>query len=232
MTVNFAHCLFEQSGTFRDEFKSLGIPAKDYDICNDFSRTDVIINIFDQIERAFFGARSIFDDMQKDDVIMAFFPCTYFNENNTMFFSGTNINYKNMTQTEIIRQVIDRAAKRHDNYMYLLKLCYVVEVRQLRCIIENPYNAHHYLRFNFPYKPAVIDMNRRLHGDYFRKPTQYIFVNCAPAGKMSIQSDKPEKFVREERGLDRSLISPDYAHNFICDHILGIESGHTQPTLF
>ena len=33
-------------------------------------------------------------------------------------------------------------------------------------------------------------------------------------------------------GIDRSLISPDYAHNFICDHILGIDSGHTQPTLF
>lgn len=27
-------------------------------------------------------------------------------------------------------------------------------------------------------------------------------------------------------------ISPDYAHNFICDHILGIDCGHTQPTLF
>lgn len=31
---------------------------------------------------------------------------------------------------------------------------------------------------------------------------------------------------------DRSMISVDYAHNFICDHILGIESGHTQPLLF
>ena len=76
MTVNFAHCLFEQSGTFKKEFISLGIPAKDYDLCNEM------------------------------------------------------------------------------------------------------------------------------------------------------------RFVEDNYGIDRSLISPDYAHNFICDHILGKESGHTIPTLF
>ena len=28
------HCFFEQSGTFKNEFKKLGIPAEDYDIQN------------------------------------------------------------------------------------------------------------------------------------------------------------------------------------------------------
>lgn len=79
---------------------------------------------------------------------------------------------------------------------------------------------------------ASKNMNRRRSGDYFRKPTQYLFINCEPAGKMSVQLDKPERFVEDHYGIDRSLISPDYAHNFICDHILGIKSGHTQPTLF
>lgn len=232
MTVNFAHCLFEQSGTFKREFQDLGIDAKDYDFCNDFGQTDVLVDIFGEIERAYWDEESIFDEIKPEDLIFAFFPCTYFNENNTMFFSGTNINYKGMSQIDIIDQVISRAYRRHENYMFLLKLCHVVERRQLKMIVENPYNAHHYLRFNFPYKPAVIDMNRRRMGDFFRKPTQYIFVNCSPAGKRSLQMDKSEKFIREERGVDRSLISPDYAHNFICDHILGIDSGHTQPTLF
>ena len=42
MTVNFAHCFFEQSGVFRDEFNKLGIPAKDYDIDNQFGKTDIV----------------------------------------------------------------------------------------------------------------------------------------------------------------------------------------------
>lgn len=32
--------------------------------------------------------------------------------------------------------------------------------------------------------------------------------------------------------VERSMISPDYARNFICDNILGIDSGFTQPLLF
>ena len=36
MIIKKAHCLFEQSGTFKNEFKKLGIDAYDYDILNDF----------------------------------------------------------------------------------------------------------------------------------------------------------------------------------------------------
>lgn len=35
-----AHCLFEQSGTFKKEFKKLGIEAYDYDIQDEFGQTD------------------------------------------------------------------------------------------------------------------------------------------------------------------------------------------------
>lgn len=232
MTVNFAHCLFEQSGTFRDEFTRLGIGAFDYDIANDFGKTDIVCDLFTQIESAFLGKNSIFDHISGNDLILAFFPCTYFCENNVMFFCGTNINYKSDPNTAKLVHIMERADQRHSYYMTLLKLCYVVESRQLKMIIENPYNPHHYWRYNFLYKPAVIDMNRRRSGDYYTKPTQYIFVNCEPAGKRSIQYDKPIKFVNNQTIVNRSMISPDYAHNFICDHILGIESGHTQPTLF
>lgn len=43
------HCLFEQSGTFKNEFKKLGIDAEDYDILNDFGETDHIVDLFGQI---------------------------------------------------------------------------------------------------------------------------------------------------------------------------------------
>jgi len=49
MKINKVHCLFEQSGTFKNEFKKLGIDAEDYDIQNEFGETDHIIDIFSQI---------------------------------------------------------------------------------------------------------------------------------------------------------------------------------------
>lgn len=232
MTVKNVYCLFEQSGTFKKEFHKLGIPAFDYDICNDFGETSMRVDLFAEINYAYLHLPSIFDEILPDDLILAFFPCTYFSSNNQMFFEGTNIAWRNLSQIERLDKIIERARVRNDYYVTLLKFCKVVEERQLRCIIENPYNAHHYWRFNFPYRPAVIDMNRRLRGDYFKKPTQYIFINCAPAGKMSMQYDKPEKFINDVSTVERSMISPDYARNFICDHILGIDSGYTQPLLF
>lgn len=232
MTVNIAHLLFEQSGTFKHEFQKLGVPAKDYDIRNDFNETDWIGDLFLHIDRAFAGKTSVFDKITADDLIFAFFPCTYFSSNNQMFFEATNFAWRNLDMSDKLDKIIDRAYERHRYYMILLKFVAVCERRQLRCIIENPYNAHHYWRFNFPYRPAVIDMNRRLRGDYFKKPTQYIFINCTPAGKTSVQFDKPERFIEDVSTIERSMISPDYARNFICDHILGIDSGHTQPLLF
>ena len=50
------HCLFEQSGTFKNEFIKLGYSAKDYDIQNEFNETDEVIDLFEQIERAWGGA--------------------------------------------------------------------------------------------------------------------------------------------------------------------------------
>ena len=44
------HCFFEQSGTFKNEFIKMGIPAEDYDIQNNFSQTDHIIDLFNEIE--------------------------------------------------------------------------------------------------------------------------------------------------------------------------------------
>lgn len=45
-----AHCLFEQSGTFKNEFKKLGYEAYDYDILNEFGQTDNVLDLFKEIE--------------------------------------------------------------------------------------------------------------------------------------------------------------------------------------
>ena len=49
------HCFFEQSGTFKNEFKKLGYEAEDYDILNDFGETDNQIDLFSEIEKAYGG---------------------------------------------------------------------------------------------------------------------------------------------------------------------------------
>ena len=224
--------MFEQSGTFKHEFEKLGIPAKDYDLLNNYGETDWVGDLFAQIENAYAGKASIFDEITANALIMAFFPCTYFSSNNQMFFEGTNFAWRNLSRLDVLGKIIERAQLRNEYYVTLLKFCSVIEERGLRAIIENPYNAHHYWRFNFPYRPAVIDMNRRLRGDYYKKPTQYLFLNCTPTGNKSLQFDKEERYISNQSTEERSMISPEYAHNFICDHILGIESGHTILTLF
>ena len=89
---------------------------------------------------------------------------------------------------------------------------------------------------------AAIDNNRMLRGDYRVKPTAYWFVNCEPTHGRSIQFDKlkEKKTHMTSKGSsvagvcseERSMISPDYARNFICDFIIGKEQEHTERTLF
>jgi hypothetical protein len=58
MEVKTAHCLFEQSGTFKNEFKKLGVEAYDYDILNDYGQTDYQIDLFAEIENAYMGGQA------------------------------------------------------------------------------------------------------------------------------------------------------------------------------
>ena len=54
-------CFFEQSGTFKNEFKKLGHDAVDVDIQNNFGETDYQIDLFKEIEEAYEEKPSIFD---------------------------------------------------------------------------------------------------------------------------------------------------------------------------
>ena len=89
------HCFFEQSGTFKNEFIKLGIPSEDYDIQNHFGQTDHVIDLFSEIEKAYSGDASVFDNITKDDLIIAFFPCIYFTGfTNPFFFLLQNNSFK------------------------------------------------------------------------------------------------------------------------------------------
>lgn len=47
------YCFFEQSGTFKNEFKKLGYQAFDYDIQNNFNETDFVCDLFKEIDNGF-----------------------------------------------------------------------------------------------------------------------------------------------------------------------------------
>lgn len=58
------HLMFEQSGVFKNEFKKLGYEAYDYDIQNNFGETDYQIDLFKEIEGAYDGKPSLFDQIR------------------------------------------------------------------------------------------------------------------------------------------------------------------------
>ena len=234
------HCFFEQSGTFKNEFIKLGIPAEDYDIQNNFGETDHIIDLFAEIEKGYEGKASIFDDIKEDDLIIAFFPCIYFTgSTNPCYFTLENINYRSLDLKGKFAAILDRAKKREYFYELIYKLIGTCLQKDLRIIVENPYSSLHFLFFFFLGPPTILDKNRLLRGDYFKKPTGYWFFNCEATYGESYQNDKQQKIVWEAKrgkgGLcseERSMISPDYARNFICDFILGKKQEIGQMRLF
>lgn len=68
-----AWCLFEQSGTFKNEFIKLGINAVDIDIRDDFAQIDYKIDLFAEINKSCENKISIFDKINNKDIALAFF---------------------------------------------------------------------------------------------------------------------------------------------------------------
>lgn len=240
--IRKVHCLFEQSGTFKNEFIKLGIPAEDYDIQNNFGETDHVIDLFAEIENAYRGGVSIFDTMSRNDLIIAFFPCIYFETMSMMYFDCSTLNNKHKKLYQRIDDALQRLELRHRFHQILYMMVRVCDYRNLKLIIENPATQPNYLvgQQNF-IKPTFIDKNRMLRGDYFTKPTAYWFFGCEPTKGMSYQKDKKRKIINDcksapRAGLcseERSMISSDYARNFICDFVIGkTQEGLTIPTLF
>lgn len=234
------HCFFEQSGTFKNEFIKLGYQAEDYDIQNNFGETDHVIDLFAEIENGYAGEKSIFDNITQDDLIIAFYPCIYFCASSQMAFYLNCVNYRCLSDEEKIKKILKRSDNRKEFYDRLIKFCAVCMKKGIRLIVENPWSEQTYLKANFIKAPDIVDMNRMERGDYFKKPTAYFYFNCSPTHLHTIQYDKKQKTIMNARGgskaglcsEERSMISPDYARNFICDFILGKQQDIGQMQLF
>lgn len=269
------HCFFEQSGTFKNEFIKLGIPAEDYDIQNNFGETDHVVDLFQHIEDAYDGKPSLFDDITSEDLIMAFFPCIKFcsvmeqmqhedsydaSQRKRKDF-GTKEYYINKWQ--VLRRY---SQERFQFYDLALKLTAICQIRRLRMIMENPWHPTNFTNHFWFMRTSLIDKDRTRRGDYFAKPTAYWYVNCTPtygqtfqrtpthlirkitagsgAGKKkrklkaTVAKEVLDKMYLEHTSADgicdedRSMISPNYARNFICDFILGKAQKYTQLDLF
>ena len=233
------HCFFEQSGTFKNEFNKLGIPAEDYDIQNNFGETDHIMDLFGEIDRAYDNLtrqdktrqdKTIFDEIDPcQDLIIAFYPCIYFCEKSQAAFRLDYVNYKCLNDEDKIKKILERNNFKKEFYDRLLKFVYICIAKKIRMVFENPWTAPHYLMNNFLKPPTTVDINRMGRGDFFKKPTAYWFWNCEPTHGFTYQNDKKQKIIGKckpgiKAGIcseERSLISSDYARNWICDLIIG-----------
>lgn len=129
MKINKVFCLFEQSGTFKNAFRSQGIEAEDYDIRNDFGQTDHIEDLFAEIDKAFDGKPSLFDEIGNDDLCLAFFPCTRFQSYNCANFQGKNYGMKEWNMTQRLEYSIELHNELHRLYVLICKL-FLVSIRK------------------------------------------------------------------------------------------------------
>lgn len=234
------HCFFEQSGTFKNEFKKLGYEAYDYDIQNNFGETDYVIDLFNEIENAYDDKPSIFDGITSEDLVFAFFPCIYFSSLSQMAISFGCTNYRSLNQRDKTDKILERSSNRERFFRLAVKMISVCIMREIPIIMENPWSMQTFLKSNFVAAPNLIDNDRSLRGDYFKKPTAYWFFNCDPTRGKTIQRNMNVKRVEDcKHGIkagmcseERSMISPDYARNFICDFILGKKQKVEQLDLF
>lgn len=232
-----AWCLFEQSGTFKKEFKALGFEnAFDCDILNEFGETDYQIDLFTDIEKCFKGENgTIFDKMNAGDLIFAFFPCIRFTEKtflNARCKSFFNINSTHFQKLAYTKKTINEIA------LYYNRLCELVEIalrRDLQLIIENPNAVLHFLKLYFPFEPQITIQNRaQWGGDYYKKPTNFWFFGCEPKKNFifeNIENAEPKAVQhrqqlllnskeRKENQVQKSMISPKFANRFIREFIL------------
>ncbi len=237
------YCFFEQSGTFKNEFIKLGIPAEDYDIQNNFGQTDHVVDLFEEIEKAFEGIKSIFDEISKNDLIIAFFPCIEFSCVAQMWYSLSHKDFKKWENRKKIDYIIKKNRNRSRLFELLIKFCSVCIDKEFKMVFENPWSENTFLKQNvFLKKPSIIDTDRTRRGDFFVKPTAYWCWNFEPSNGFTYQPtlNKNRKKIDKMKkapnaGLcseERSMISSDYARNFICDFILGKKQPIGQLYLF
>jgi hypothetical protein len=210
-------------GTFKNEFKKLGYQAIDYDLQNEFNQTDFVIDLFQEILKAYENKKSIFDNISKYDTIIAFFPCIRFENQIELHFRGTCASLKKWNDEQKLEYDLKLHRELSKMYELVTKLAIVCIRKEIPLIIENPYSTTHYLTKYWAIPSKIIDKDRTLRGDYFKKPTQYWFINCEPKQNMILEPyawNKKKTILHTKKGAERSLISSEYANRFIKEFII------------
>ncbi len=174
--------------------------------------------------------------MTQDDLIMAFFPCIRFENQINISLRGQAHGMENWTDKQKVENCMRIQNEVNEFYQLVSKLFLLCEEKGLRMILENPYSKEHYLQRYWCIQPSIIDMDRTERGDYFVKPTQFWFFNCAPEqnvifevisiNALGVGEDRLSKAHCNKIGKDvsiktaRSMIHPHYANRFIREFIL------------
>lgn len=155
--------------------------------------------------------------------IIAFFPCIRFENQCYMMFQGTQYQLKKKSDKYKLEFNLKLHKELHDLYVLITKLAIVCIDKEIPLIIENPYSSEHYLTRYWCLKPGVIDNDRTLRGDHYKKPTQYWFINREPSNNFIFEPlivNERKSIVDNRNTVERSLISKDYANRFIREFIL------------
>lgn len=174
----------------------------------------------------------MFDKISSDDLIFAFFPCIRFEARVPLLFRGQATQQKDWNTEKKLEYSITLQNELTELYVLLCKMVIVAIRKGLKLVIENPYTQPHYLTTYWCIQPTFVDKDRTKNGDYYKKPTQYWFIGCAPKNNLVFE---PLEYVKKRiiadvkgtrqisRKTARSMIHPQYADRFIRQYILDEE---------
>jgi len=150
------HCFFEQHNSFRDACREMGCEALSYDLPN--TCADWQGDLFAAFDDADFVSR-----VKENDVIFAFFPCTYFA--NT--FVNMRMRKKRFPNWE-------KRMKEHDFFARKLEQMFRV-FSHAHVICENPFSSFSdpFFRSFLRDKNICKIMDRTTFGDIMKKPTVF-----------------------------------------------------------
>ena len=154
-----------------------------------------------------------------------------------LWFRGQNYGQRNWSMEKKMENDMKLLSELKEMYDLVNKLFILCMRKGLKLIMENPYSEEHFLRRYWCYPPSIIDKDRRENGDYYKKPTQYWFLNCEPKNNFIFEAitynaidckdaiESMNKIHYEKTGAKtckeaRSMIHPQYANRFIRKFIL------------
>jgi hypothetical protein len=158
-----------------------------------------------------------------------------------LWFRGQNYGQRNWSMEKKMEHDMKLLSELKEMYDLVNKLFILCMRKDLKLIMENPYSEEHFLRRYWCYLPAIIDKDRRENGDYYKKPTQYWFLNCEPKNNFIFEAitynaidckdairlmnkEHYEKTGAKTKKEARSMIHPQYANRFIREYLIEQEN--------